>query len=251
MRLKTLLPALLGALLLLAAPPARATDEIQVYTGEVAAPGEWSLLQHLNYGFTRRKGTDRSMINAFRTVNGTPELAYGVTDWYETGLYLPFAARDDRFFPGGAKFRNLFVSPDAPNRTFFYGINTELSWAPQRFSRSRWNVEFRPILGLNLGRWQIVSNPIVGIGLGGKQPDAFLPANRIFYTVQEDLAVGVETYSDLGSFGHFGKFNQQAHQVFAAADFRLFGMDVNFGVGRGLTPASDRWMVKTIFGFSF
>ena len=250
MRLKHLLVAIFAAFLLLA-PPAKAVDEIQVYTGDVAAPREWALLQHLNYGFTRRKDADRSSINAFRTVNGTPELAYGVTDWYEAGLYLPFAARDDRFFPGGFKVRNLFVSPNAAERTFFYGINTEISWAPQRFSRSRWNVEFRPILGLNLGRWQIVTNPIVGLGLGGKQPDAFLPANRIFYTVQEDLAVGIETYSDMGSFGHFGKFNQQAHQVFAAADFTLFGLDVNFGVGRGLTPASDRWMVKTIIGVSF
>ncbi len=237
--------------LLAAASPAWATDEIQVYTGEVAAPHEWSLLQHLNYGFTRLKTANPRVVNTYGTVNGTPELAYGVTDWYETGLYLPFAARDDRFFPGGAKFRNLFVSPDAANRTFFYGINTELSWAPQRFSRSRWNVEFRPIVGLNLGRWQLVSNPIVDIGLGGKQPDAFMPANRLFYSVNDDLAVGVETYSNFGSFGHFGKAASQVHQVFAAADFRVFGVDVNVGVGRGLTAASDRWVVKTIFGVAF
>lgn len=250
MRPRYLLAAMFAAALLVTRP-ARAVDEIQVYTGEIAAQREWSLLQHLNYGFTRRKGTDPAQVSAFRTVNGTPELAYGVTDWYEVGLYLPFAARDDRFFPGGFKVRNLFVSPNALQRTFFYGLNTEISWAPQRFSASRWNAEFRPIIGLNLGRWQIISNPIVGIGLGGKQPDAFLPANRIFYRLQEDLAVGIETYSDLGSFGHFGKFRSQAHQIFLATDFELLGLGINFGVGRGITPVSDRWMVKTIIGASF
>jgi hypothetical protein len=43
----------LAALLPLAAAPAQAVDEIQVYTGEIAAPCEWSLLQHLNYGLGR------------------------------------------------------------------------------------------------------------------------------------------------------------------------------------------------------
>src|SRR5689334_23192711 len=240
------------AALLLPAAPARAVDEIQVYTGEIAARREWALLLHLNYGLAaRRQGDYPNAITSYRTLNGTPELAYGVTDWYEAGLYLPFAAQDDRFFPGGFKVRNLFVSPNAAERTFFYGLNTEVSWAPQRFSRSRWNIEFRPILGLNLGRWQLVTNPIVGMGIGGKQPDSFLPANRIFYRVREDFAAGIETYSDFGSFGHFGHFNQQVYQVFLAADFTLFGLDVNIGLGRGLTPASDRWMAKAIFGVAF
>lgn len=26
---------------------------------------------------------------------------------------------------------------------------------------------------------------------------------------------------------------------------------VNFGVGYGLTPASDRWVIKTILGYAF
>lgn len=238
--------------LLLAPAAARAVDEVQVYTGEVARPGELTLQQHLNYGFlARRKADYPGAVVGNGTLNGTPEFAYGVTDWYELGLYAPFAARDDRFYPGGFKVRNLFVSPNAGERPVFYGLNTELSWQPRRFSRSYWNVEFRPILGANIGRWQVVTNPIVGLGLGGKQPDAFLPANRVFYTVREDLAVGIETYSDLGSFGHAPSFNRQAHQVFAAVDFTVLGLDVNLGVGRGLTPASDRWVVKTIFGIAF
>ena len=69
--------------------------------------------------------------------------------------------------------------------------------------------------------------------------------------MRPDLSFGVETYSDLGSPGRFASFNNQAHQVFAVTDFRIGKIDVNFGIGRGLTPASDRWAVKTIFGFSF
>ncbi len=244
--------AALALLALLLPAWARAADEIQVYGGEIARRGEWSLLQHLNYGLNASRSADyRGGLVANRTLNATPELAYGVTDWYELGLYLPFAARDDRFYPGGFKLRNLVVVPDANSRNFFYGLNTELSWAPARFSRSRWNLEFRPIIGFRSGQWEFITNPIVGMGIGGHQPSAFLPANRIAYAVREDLAFGVETYSDLGRLGRFASPRNQAHQLFAVTDFRIAGIDVNFGIGRGLTPASDRWTAKTIFGFSF
>jgi hypothetical protein len=241
-----------GLLLLLATAPARAADEIQVYTGEIVAPHEWSLLQHLNYGLRARTGRDYPGALPNRgTVNGTPELAYGVTPAYEIGLYLPFAARDDRFYSGGFKLRNLFVTPNAADRNVFYGLNTELSWAPQRFSRSAWNVEFRPILGLRRGAWELVTNPIIGLGIGGHQASAFLPANRIAYAVRDDLGFGIETYSDFGSPGRFASPSNQAHQIFAVTDFRLGWLDVNFGIGRGLTPASDRWAMKAIIGFGF
>jgi hypothetical protein len=242
----------LPALLLCLALPARAADEIQVYTGEVAAPGEWSLLQHLNYGLRARAGRSHPEALPNRgTLNGMVDLAHGVTDFYELGLHLPFALRDDRFHDGGFRLRNLLVSPEAATRAVFYGLNAELSWAPERFSRSLWNLEFRPILGANLGRWQVVTNPILALGLGGHQPTAFLPANRIAYAVRDELAFGIETYSDLGSPGRFAHFDRQAHQLFAVTDFRLGQFQVNLGLGRGLTPASDRWAVKTILGFSF
>lgn len=123
--------------------------------------------------------------------------------------------------------------------------------APRRFSRSFWNLEFRPILGTRAGRWKFIANPIVDLGLGGHQPSAFVPANRVAYAVREDWAPGVETYSDTGPVGHFARFNKQAHQVFAATDVSLGRFDVNFGVGRGLTPASDLWVMKAILGWSF
>jgi hypothetical protein len=34
-------------------------------------------------------------------------------------------------------------------------------------------------------------------------------------------------------------------------DFKLGVIDVNFGVGYGLTPVSDRWVIKTILGYAF
>jgi hypothetical protein len=113
------------------APRAWAVDEIQVYNADIAEPGQFTLQQHLNYVWQGSTTPDfPGGFASSRSLNGTPELAYGVTPWYEHGFYLPFAVDSGgTFLPGGAKFRQLFVSPHAEQRKFFYGLNVELSRA--------------------------------------------------------------------------------------------------------------------------
>jgi hypothetical protein len=47
------------------------------------------------------------------------------------------------------------------------------------------------------------------------------------------------------------KLTDQQHTLFAVTDFRLGLFGVNFGIGYGLTPGSDRFVVKTIVGYAF
>src|SRR5450631_589915 len=78
--------------------PAQATDEIQVYNAGIAAPGQFTIQQHLNYvplGIKDPPFPGGLVSNG--SINGTPEFAYGVTDWWEVGLYLPFAIRISNF----------------------------------------------------------------------------------------------------------------------------------------------------------
>ena len=64
-----------------------------------------------------------------RSLQGTPEFAYGITNWWEGGFYLPFAvASNGELLSDGAKIRSLFVVPDAAKRNFFYGVNFELGY---------------------------------------------------------------------------------------------------------------------------
>ena len=87
--------------------PARAVDEIQVYNAEIAAPGQFTLQQHLNYVWNGTTQPDfPGGFGSNNTLNGTPELAYGITDWFELGLYAPFAIDSSgTFLPGGVKDR--------------------------------------------------------------------------------------------------------------------------------------------------
>jgi len=230
--------------------PAYAVDEIQVYNAEIAKVGQWSAELHLNYALNGRKQADfPGGLVPHRALNGTPEFAYGLTDWWEVGFYAPFAvSQDGTFYSDAAKLRHLFVSPNADKRDVFYGVNFEFSYAMPQFSDTRWNIEIRPILGFRKGDFEFIVNPIVDLGLGRGGEAEFLPAARIARKINDTLSLGVEYYTALGPFRSLLPFNQQEHNIYAVADFRIGRFDVNAGVGYGLTPGSDRLMTKLIIG---
>jgi hypothetical protein len=232
--------------------PAQAVDEIQVYNGEIAELGQWTIQQHLNYGFRGRKEPDfRGGLIANHTLNGTPELAYGITDWWELGFYAPFAVSERQFLSNGAKIRTLFVTPNADKRNFFYGVNIEFSYQTSRFAETRHAFEIRPIVGVRNKEWEFIVNPIVDIGLGSLGQADFAPAARLARNLGKDRFIGVEYYSDLGKIGNFLPLSEQSHQLFAVTDFKLGELDVNLGVGYGLTSGSDRLITKGIIGYAF
>src|ERR1700687_3066421 len=131
------------------AQPAQAVDEIQVYNAGIAAVGQFTIQQHLNYIPLGVKDPPfPGGLISHNSINGTPEFAYGVTDWWEVGLYLPFAIKDQQFLSDAFKLRTLFVSPSAEPRNFFYGVNFAFSNTMPRFSQSRFGLEIRPIIGV-------------------------------------------------------------------------------------------------------
>jgi hypothetical protein len=232
--------------------PAKAVDEIQVYNAGIAAPGQFTIQQHLNYvavGLKQPPFPGGLVSN--HSINGTPEFAWGVTDWWEVGLYLPFAIQDRQFLSDSFKLRTLFVSPHAEQRSFFYGVNFEFSNSTPKFSQTRFGLEIRPIIGIRNADYEFIVNPIVEIGFGKYGEADFTPAARVARKLGPDLFVGLEYYADFGEIGNFSKLADQQHTLFAVTDFKLGDFGVNFGLGFGLTPASDRFVVKTIVGYAF
>ncbi|MGO4715379.1 hypothetical protein [Bradyrhizobium sp. 2TAF24] len=241
-----------GLLWIALASPAAATDEIQVYNAGIAAVGQFTVQQHLNYvGLGLKQPPFPGGIVSNGSLNGTPEFAYGLTEWWEIGLYLPFAIQDRQFLSDAFKLRTLFVSPQAEQRNFFYGVNFEFSYTTPRFSQSRYGLEIRPIIGVRNADYEFIVNPIVDVSFGRYGEVDFAPAARLARKLDQDLFVGLEYYADFGEFGHFGKFSEQQHTLFAVTDFKVGEIDVNFGVGYGMTAASDRLVVKTILGYAF
>ena len=241
----------LAALLLLAAPFAAfaQTDEIQVYDAEIAERGVFNLMIHSNFTPIGRKTPDfPGGIIPNHSFNSAAEWAYGVTDWFEQGLYLPVwspYSQDRGSSLNGFKLRELFVRPHAADHKFFYGVNFEFSvnanyWEPKRITS-----EVRPIVGVHLHPVDLIINPIVDTdytgGFGGLE---FVPASRIAYNVNSKWAVAVEEYADVGQLRQFYAPNGQFHEVWGVFDHNGKTINVEAGFGIGVTGGADKLTFK-------
>jgi hypothetical protein len=230
-------------------------DEIQVYNAEIAEIGQWTYQQHLNFAAVGQ--TQPEFPGGFtsnHSLQGTPEFAYGISKWWEVGFYLPFAVTGTgEFLSDGAKIRNLFVVPDAAKRSFFYGVNFELSYElpPFALSQSPWVLEIRPIIGIRNKEWEFIVNPIVDLSFGPGGEADFLPAARLARNLGGDRFIGLEYYSDYGKIGNILPLQQQYQELYAVTDFKVKDVDVELGAGYGFTPGSDRLIFKAIIGYAF
>jgi hypothetical protein len=239
------------AFVLLTAPAAvfAQTDEIQVYDAEIADQGVFNLMIHTNFTPIGRKAPDfPGGIIPNHSVNGAAEWAYGVTDWFEQGLYLPVWSPYSEGRGGsinGFKLRELFVRPHAHDHIFFYGVNFEFSvnylyWEPRHVSS-----EVRPIVGLHLHPVDIIFNPIVDtLYRGGFGSLEFVPATRLAYNVNDKWAVAVEEYADLGPLRHFDTVHNQFHEIWAVMDHNGKTVNIEAGVGIGVTAGADKLTFK-------
>ena len=225
-------------------------DEIQVYNAEIAKVGQWTLEQHLNYAIDGLKQPDfPGGLIPNHALNGTPELAYGITDWWEMGFYAPFAVdQNGTFYSNAAKLRELFVTPNAAQREFFYGANFEFSYAMPQFVQTKWNLEVRPIIGFRRGDYEFIINPIVDAGFGQNRETIFAPCARFARKLSETLSIGLEYYTGLGPVDNILPFDEEQHNIYGVVDFKVGRFDVNAGIGFGLTRASDPVMAKIIIG---
>ncbi len=239
------------AFVLLAIPVAALaqTDEIQVYDAEIADPGVFNVMLHTNYTPIGRKTPDfPGGIIPNHSVNGALEWAYGVKDWFEQGLYLPVESAYSQGRGGsinGFKIRELFVRPHAEDHKFFYGVNFEFSvnylyWEPKHVSS-----EIRPIVGLHLHPVDIIFNPIVDtLYRGGFGSLEFVPATRVGYRLNDKWEVSAEEYSDFGPLRQFDKISDQFHEVWAVVNHDGKVVNVETGVGVGVTGGADRLTFK-------
>jgi hypothetical protein len=230
--------------------PARAwaqTDEIQVYTGEIVDVGVFNLTWHNNYTPSGQKTPAfPGGLVPNHTYNGVTEWAFGVTDWFEQGLYLPLysIASDRGGTLNGWKLRELFAVPHAADRTFVYAVNFEFSFNSKHWDPKRHTAEIRPIIGWHLGQWDLYVNPILDSSYDGFKNLDFAPSTRIDYNISKTWAVAVEHYADFGPISRFLPGRDQSHQIYAVLDYSGEPFDVEAGIGFGLTSASDNLTLK-------
>jgi len=229
------------------------TDEIQVYDAEIVSQGHWNLTWHNNYTPSGRTVPDfPGAVVPDHTLNGVPEWAYGVRDWFELGAYVPiYSLTGGRLAFDGVKLRTLFVVPHAAERTFFYGINFEYSYNRPQWDTHRFSGEIRPIAGVHLGHVDLIFNPIFDTEYNGLHNLDFAPEARVAYNFSERFALALEQYSDFGPVKGFAPAARQSQTLFAVIDLGTSSNGIEFGVGHGVTSASDDVVIKLMLMHDF
>ena len=227
-------------------------DEIQVYDDEINAKGETSLELHVNS--TPRGIQTPSYPGEVMSNNGvrvTPELAYGLGNDLEAGLYISYVNYDNKFQYAATKVRMKWLPiREDKGDSFFAGANLELSNVQPQFDESRYNGEVSVIIGKHVDEWLFSFNPIVGTPLSQPyvhQAPYFSTATRLSRGVTPELALGVEYYSNLNQINQ--PINYQNTQQMGFLMMYYDGKPLSFqaGVGKGFSNTTDSLTLKAIF----
>jgi hypothetical protein len=103
------------------------------------------------------------------------------------------------------------------------------------------------------GRWLFAFNPILGWAVTGDRqasPD-FEPAAKLRWDTGRGVGIGAEYYAGIGLLADPLPLAQQQHTAYLTVDLLDSAFELNAGVGRGLTDASDAWTLKLILGHTF
>jgi hypothetical protein len=249
----------LAALVAIFPQSARAVDpfEIQVYDGEANQPGATGLEVHVNTVPSGRRDAIAPELASNHQSHFTLEPSLGLLRWWEIGGYLQTALSGDGTFAyaGATKLRSKFVTPPSFSDVLRFGINLEVSLLPEHYDRNRWGMEVRPIAAYEDKHWLLAFNPIVDIALAGPERHegpSFEPAAMAVFKVLQIASFGVEYYGNWGPFSGFSSWQEQEHYLFEV--FNLLAaehVELNAGIGEGLTTGSNSLTVKLIVGYTW
>jgi hypothetical protein len=209
----------------------------------------FNLVIHTNYTPIGRKTPEfPGGIIPDRSVNGAFEWAYGVTDWFEQGLYLPVWTPYSRNHGGSIdafKLRELFVRPHAAEHKFFYGVNFEFSvnrlyWEPGRITS-----EIRANRGRASGQDGFHLESDCRHRLHGRREKPRIrsgDATRVQLEQQVgDSSGGVFRFRTAEGLPPIG---DQFHEVWAVFDHAGKVIHIEAGAGLGVTGGADRLTLK-------
>jgi hypothetical protein len=230
--------------------------EVQVYEGDINDPLQAGVELHSNFTVVGR--SDPAFMGEVvpdGLLRVTLEPSMGILSWWEIGVYLQTAfqpSEPDGHF-AGFKLRSKFIVPRQRTGEFILGLNIEVGRGVAALGTADWDTEVRPIIAWLRGRWILAVNPIIGWALTGDRHVAphLEPAFKVRVAAAQHVGLGVEYYADFGVLSALPAADRQEHVMYVIGDLLNGPIELNIGVGRGLTGATDAWTIKTIIGHAF
>jgi hypothetical protein len=223
-----------GAARASASPP----NEIKVFTDELAAYRQHTLETHVNKG------------NASAPLQIMPEYSYGIRPHWEVSLQLPFAFTTEQAKAEGYRVELQYIAPHDEDEGLYWGFNAEAARVARLDEQSYCNFELIPILGYRRARWHFVVNPGVEKPSTGSSV-LWSPSAKVAYRAFGKNYVGAEYYVEAGPLRQRLPSGEQSRVLYLAWDGKVGRSDINVGIGRGLTDASERWVLKSIIEIAF
>jgi hypothetical protein len=240
------------------APPALAQDnyEIQVYGSDMVPPHSTMVELHSNFTVEGSKTVLDGVLPTNHAEHETVEITQGITDWFETGFYIFTSIQPNGGWQWvGDHIRPRFRIPESWHWPVGVSLSNEIGYQRPAFSADTWSWEIRPIVDRKLGRWYLSFNPTLDRSWHGpsvKRGVEFSPNAKFSFDFTKRIAGGLEYYAAYGPLTGFDPLHEQQQQFVPSIDID-FGpqWEFNFGVGVGITRATDHLIVKCIVGRRF
>ena len=220
-------------------------DEIRVMTDDLTDAGDFSLGLHAASVRARNGATTRHV------EQGLIELSYGASETIELSVQLP-VSKEPGWHANGANLELQYIAPHDRLAGLYWGARIELgrARAPLESEVTR-SLEFRPIVGYRAGGWHAVLNTAWRAPLSGADHAlSFEPSAKLARQVAPQTHLGVEYYVQSAQRANGADAGLARRKLaLLVLDTRVHGIDLSFGVGRGLGPAADGPVVNIFAGF--
>ncbi len=178
----------------------------------------------------------------------TPHLELG--QYFATAQFLT-----GQYQYAGSRTKVHFGLGDPQTWPLAFGGNIEVAYMRRKAEENPLTLEVRPIVEARLGHWWMVADFAFEQPFSGPGTHAgvtFAPSGLLSYELLPWLTPALEYYGDLGPLRHLPGVQQQQHFLVPPLNLHLLPqLEVNVGVGFGVTRASQGMFLKSILGWTF
>jgi Putative MetA-pathway of phenol degradation len=236
--------------------PCRAQNnyEIQVYESGTVPNYSTMFELHSNVTLFGSNQSVNGVVPSQYAWHETVEITQGLTPWFEVGTYLFLSGYQGNFAPHwvGDHIRPRIRVPDKWKWPLGLSLSAEVGYQKREFSEDTWTLEIRPVIDKEYKNFYVSFNPAIDYSIQGLNHNAgpqFSPAVKVSYKFCNKVEVGVEYYGSIGAFKSIDPLKEQQHQIGPSVDIDISPVwEINVGYIFGLTPATDKGILKLILG---
>lgn len=223
--------------------------EFEVYGSQTGRVGPSELELQVNYVPDGIRTSEEETLPSHRSYRTSVEYTHNLRSWLKGSAYVTaFAGQGRSLSYVGNRFRLTAIAPEKWSLPFAFGVANEIIYARAPYSENRWAYELTPIIAKEFGPLSVRLNPAFERCIGAKSESEieFEPRGQVAYGIGDEAKIALEYYAGLGGIDEGYPLREQRHQLFGRATGEVAnGLEIGFGVGRGLTKASDRWVIVT------